>query len=134
MKKCFKVKEHTRDGVVVKEHIRCIDDKKEVLTLEKQREGLTYREFWDLKREGKLAKPLAEHIADKLISNGYNATIDHSAKSESMYVKVYHEGVYTKIRVSGHNNSTSYMSDYNISNKSSLDTALKTISDRFKIK
>lgn len=131
MKKCFKIKEHKRNGVTVHEHIRCVSDDNEI-TLEQQKEGLTYGEFWELKRNNKLKKPLSDHLSDRLNKSGYNTTIDYSAKSESTYLKVHHNGVYTKIRLSGHNNMISYLSDYNINIRSSVDDALNILRKQFK--
>ena len=46
MKKCFKIKEHKRGGVIVSEHIRCIkDDNNDIITLEQQREGISMLEY-----------------------------------------------------------------------------------------
>jgi hypothetical protein len=134
MKKCFKIKEHKRGGVIVSEHIRCIkDDNNDIITLEQQREGISMLEYYELKRNNKLKKPLAEHIAERLRKSGYKVEIDLSSKSLSAYVKVYHEGVYTKIRVSNHNNMTSYLSDYNIDSRSNVESALNILRKDFKI-
>lgn len=133
MKKCFKIKEHKRNGAVVKAHIRCIkDNNDDLMTLEQQREGLTLGQYYELKRNNQLKKPLSEHLEDKLKKAGYNVEIDYSNKSESTYLKVKNEGVYTKIRISGHNNLTSYFSDYNIDNKSSIESALNVLRKQFK--
>ena len=133
MKKCFKIKEHKRNGAVVKEHIRCVKDTNDdLMTLEEQRQGLTLGQYYELKRNNQLKKPLAEHLEDKFKKAGYSVEIDYSNKSESTYLKVRNEGVSTKIRISGHNNLTNYFSDYNIDSKSSVENALNIFRSQFK--